>query len=82
MTLRAQGMPSRDLQALVLGEAAFVGISGLAAGLAVGLALGALLVHVLQPLFILAPVTAIPFGGAALLGGLVIAATVPRRSGP
>lgn len=76
VTLRAQGMPSRKLQALVLGEAAFVGLSGLAAGLLVGGAMGLLLVHVLQPLFILPPVPAIPFGEAALLAGMVIVATV------
>ncbi len=81
VTLRAQGMPSRNLQALVLGEAAFVGLSGLAAGVLVGLVLGALLVHVLQPLFILPPVTAIPLGGVALLGCLVVAATVASAVG-
>lgn len=76
VTLRAQGMPSGRLQALVLGEAAFVGLSGLAAGALVGAGTGALLVHILQPLFILAPVTTVPFGQAALLAGLVVGATV------
>lgn len=76
VTLRAQGMPSRKLQALVLGEAGFVAVSGLAAGLLVGSGMGLLLVRVLHPLFILPPVTTIPFRDAALLGGLVVAATV------
>ena len=76
VTLRAQGMPSRKLQALILGEAGFVGFSGLAAGLLVGGAMGLLLVKVLHPLFILPPVPTIPFGDAALLAGLVLAATV------
>lgn len=75
MTLLAQGMPSRSLQGLILGEAAFVAISGLIAGLIVGGAMGLLLVHILQPLFILSPVTTIPFADAALLAGLVIVAT-------
>lgn len=76
VTLRAQGMPSAGLQTLILGEAAFVALSGLAAGTVVGAGMGALLVHVLQPLFILAPVTTIALGQGALLAGLVIGATV------
>ncbi|MEO7197066.1 MAG: FtsX-like permease family protein [Solirubrobacterales bacterium] len=75
VTLRAQGMPSRKLQLLVFGEAAFVGISGLVAGLLVGSAMGLLLVHILQPLFILPPITTPPLGAAALLAALVLAAT-------
>ncbi len=76
VTLRAQGMPSRSLQTLILGEAAFVGLSGLAAGGLVGAGMGALLVHILQPLFILPPVTTVPLAQAALLAGLVIGATL------
>lgn len=76
VTLSAQGMPSRKLQALILGEAAFVSLSGLAAGIAVGAGMGILLVRVLYPLFILPPVTALPVADAALLVGLAIAATV------
>jgi putative ABC transport system permease protein len=76
VTLRAQGMPSRKLQALVLGEAAFVGLSGLVAGTLVGTGIGLLLVHVLEPLFILPPVGTAPWRDGALLAGLVVAATV------
>lgn len=75
VTLRAQGMPSRKLQLLVLGEAAFVAISGLIAGLLVGSLMGLLLVHILQPLFILPPVTTPPLAAVALLVALVLAAT-------
>ena len=75
VTLRAQGMPSRKLQALILGEAGFVALGGLVAGVVVGGAMGLLLVHILQPLFILPPATTIPLRGVALLVGLVIAAT-------
>ena len=76
IVMRAHGMPSRGLQSLVLGEAAFVGVSGLIAGAVVGLGLGLLLVHVLQPLFILPPIAAIPIGAAALLAGLLAVATL------
>jgi len=76
VTLLAQGMPSRKLQALIFGEAAFVGLSGLVAGILVGGGMGLLLVHILEPLFILPPVTRIPLRDAVLLAGLVVAATV------
>ncbi|MGH2945114.1 MAG: FtsX-like permease family protein [Solirubrobacteraceae bacterium] len=76
VTLRAQGMPSRKLQALILGEAAFVALSGLIAGVLVGGGMGLLLVHILQPLFVLPPVPSMPVGDAALLAALVVAATV------
>lgn len=76
VTLRAQGMPSWKLQALILGEAGFVGLSGLAAGVLVGGGMGLLLVRILQPLFILPPTTTIPTRDVALLVSLVIGATV------
>jgi hypothetical protein len=74
--LRAQGLSSRGMQPLILGEAAFVGISGLIAGTLVGAGLGLLLVHILKPLFILPPIATLPLGGAALLAGLVVVATL------
>ena len=76
VTLRAQGMPSWKLQALILGEAGFVGLSGLAAGVLVGGGMGLLLVRILQPLFILPPTTTIPMRDVALLVSLVIGATI------
>ena len=76
VVLRAQGLPSRKLQALVLGEASFVGISGLIAGVFVGTGFGLVLVHVLAPLFVLPPVATTPFAAVALLAGLVIGATL------
>lgn len=76
VVLRAQGLPSRGMQSLVLGEAAFVGISGLIAGTLVGAGLGLLLVHILKPLFILPPIATWPLAGATLLAGLVVAATL------
>ena len=76
VTLRAQGMPSRSLQALILGETAFVALSGLLAGVLVGGGMGLLLVHILQPLFILDPVPVLPLRDGAVLAGLLVAATV------
>jgi len=76
IVLIAQGFATRQLQALLLGEAAFVAISGLLAGLVVGGGLGLLLVNVLKPLFLLAPTTTIALGDGFRLAGLVIGATV------
>jgi putative ABC transport system permease protein len=91
VTLRAQGMASRKLQLLVLGEAAFVGISGLIAGVIVGGLMGLLLVQIIKPLFILPPIATPPIAASALLVILVLAAiaastfaalTILRRLSP
>jgi putative ABC transport system permease protein len=74
--LLAQGMRTRELQALVLGEAALVAVCGLAAGILVGAGMGYLLVHILRPLFILDPGVTLPAGKIAALAGLAMAATV------
>jgi putative ABC transport system permease protein len=76
VALRAQGMGGRQLRALVLGEAALVALCGLAAGLLVGTGMAYLLVHVLQPLFVLHPAVRFPAGQIAALAGLAMAATL------
>jgi putative ABC transport system permease protein len=89
--LRAQGMRSGELRALVLGEAAVVAAAGVAAGLAVGVGVAALLVRVLRPLFVLDPTLTIPGGeivlraalaGAATLASALAAAALLRRLKP
>jgi putative ABC transport system permease protein len=75
VTLRALGMQSRELRALVLGEAALVAVCGLAAGIVVGTGTAFLLVHVLRPLFILRPTVTFPAGDIATMTGLALAAT-------
>ena len=69
-------MQARELQALVLGEAALVAVCGLAAGLLVGTGMAYLLVHVLRALFILDPGVTFPAGDIAALATLVLAATL------
>jgi putative ABC transport system permease protein len=76
VTLRAQGLRTRELHAMVLAEAALVSACGLAAGLLVGSGIASLLVHILRALFILDPMVSFPVGRMAMLGGLVLAATV------
>jgi putative ABC transport system permease protein len=76
IALRARGLHARELQALVLGEAALVGLSGLAAGLLVGTGLAYLMVHILRPLFILDPSLTFPVSEIVTLGALALAAAL------
>jgi putative ABC transport system permease protein len=76
VALRALGMRTAELRALVLGEAALVAACGVAAGLAVGAGVAVLLVRVLRPLFVLAPGLAVPIGDLALVAGLAGVATL------
>ncbi len=76
VTLRAQGMRTREIRTLVLGEAAIVGLCGLAAGIVVGTGMAFLLVEVLRPLFILHPSVTVYTGDIVTLAGLAIAATL------
>lgn len=76
VTLRAQGMQTRELRALVLGESAFVALWGLLTGVAIGVGMAYLLVHVLRPLFVLRPVVVFPATDMAVLIGLAVAATL------
>jgi len=81
VTLRAQGLPARTLQALVLGETAFAAFVGLAVGTVVGTGMGLLLVGVLKPLFILAPAVTVPVTRGTLLFALVAGATLAASAG-
>jgi putative ABC transport system permease protein len=76
VALRAQGMQTREIQALVLGEAAPVAAFGLATGMLVGTGMAALFVHVLRPLFILDPGLTLSTADIAVLAALTIAATI------
>jgi putative ABC transport system permease protein len=75
VTLRAQGMPERQVGALVLGEAGLVAVGGLLAGAAVGVAMAYVFVHILRPLFVLEPRMTVDGTGLALLLALPIVAT-------
>jgi len=76
VTLRAQGMQTWEIRALVLGESFLVSLCGLVAGILVGIGMGFLLVHVLRPLFILDPGVTVSAGDLATLAGLAIGATL------
>ena len=76
VALRAQGLRSAELRALVLLEAAVVTICGLAAGLIVGTLTAFLSIRILRGLFILDPQLTLPPGRLATLGTLVVAAAL------
>jgi putative ABC transport system permease protein len=76
VTLRAQGLQTHELRALVLGETGVVTGFALVAGVLVGCAMGVLLVRVLQPLFVLGRDAAFSVAGTAVLAGLVVLAAV------
>jgi len=75
VTLRALGLRSGELRALVCGEAAIVALSGLAAGMLVGTGMGYLLVHILRPLFIIDPSVTFAAAPVATLAAVAAAAT-------
>ncbi len=76
VTLRAQGLQTRELRTLVLGETAVVTGFGLIAGVLVGAVMGYLLVRVLQPLFILNRSATLSILGTLALIGLVLLAAL------
>ncbi len=76
VTLSAQGMSTREIRILVVGESAIVAACGLVAGVVIGAGMAALLVHVLRPLFVLHPVFTSATRDVALLAGLAMVATV------
>jgi putative ABC transport system permease protein len=76
VTFRAQGMQTHELRALVLGETAVVTVFGLIAGVLVGTGMGYLLVHVLQPLFVLGRGATLSVLGTMTLVSLVLGAAL------
>ncbi len=76
VTLSAQGMATREIRILVVGESVVVVACGVVAGVVVGVGMAALLVHVLRPLFVLHPIFTPAVRNIALLAGLALVATV------
>jgi putative ABC transport system permease protein len=76
VVLRAQGLRSSELRALVLLEAAVVTIGGLAAGLLVGTVTASLSIRILRGLFILDPRMTVPLRQLASLSALVLTAAI------
>jgi hypothetical protein len=76
VTMRAQGLQSREIRALLIGETGAVTLSACAVGIVVGVGMAWLLVNVLRPLFVLTPTLVFPLGGVLGLVLLILAATL------
>lgn len=73
VTMRALGIRMRQLQALIVGEAALVAICGLVIGGLVGFGMAYMFVQVLRPVFTLPPNRlTLPAAELGLLAGLVL----------
>ena len=76
VSLRAQGMRTGDVRALVFGEAAVVASFGGCAGLLIGTGMAVTFVHMLRPLFILEPALGVQVGDIVSIVALAAAATL------
>jgi putative ABC transport system permease protein len=76
VTMRAQGMQSSEIRALVVAETSVAAGIGCLAGIGVGIGMAYFLVQVLRPLFVLTPHLVVPAGGLVVLVLLSIAATL------
>jgi ABC-type antimicrobial peptide transport system permease subunit len=75
VTLRAQGLLSRDIRRLVLAESGISSTIGAVIGLGVGIVIASQFVQVLRPIFTIAPPLRVPVSALSELGALVLAAT-------
>ena len=75
VTLRAQGLQSREIRRLVLAESSISATLGAAIGLLVGVGMASQLVLVLRPIFTLPPPLEVPVSELAVLAALVLGAT-------
>jgi putative ABC transport system permease protein len=75
VTLRAQGLHSREVRRLVLAESGISATLGAVIGLAVGVGIAGEFVRILRPIFTLAPPLDVPLSELGVLVGLVVGAT-------
>ena len=76
ITLKAQGMSSREIRMLIGAEAATATIAGSLVGVPVGLVMAYYFINVLRPLFVLSPPYVIPYGSIAIIVVSVIVAAI------
>ena len=75
VTLRAQGLHSREIRRLVLAESGIAAFLGAAIGLGIGVGMASQFVEVLRPIFTLAPPLRVPGPELSVLAALVLGAT-------
>jgi putative ABC transport system permease protein len=76
VTMRAQGLQSTEIRALIVAETGTVTLSACLTGIVVGIGMAVLLVNVLRPLFVLPPTLVFPVGSVLGLALLIVAATL------
>ena len=76
VTLKAQGMSSREIRALIGAEAATATIAGSLVGVPIGLVMAYYFINVLRPIFVLNPPYVIPYVSIAIIVVSVIVAAI------
>ena len=76
VTMRAQGLQSREIRSLIVAETGTVTVTACLVGIGVGVGMAFFLVNVLRPLFVLTPRLLFPAGGVLVLVLLVLVATL------
>jgi putative ABC transport system permease protein len=76
VTMRAQGLQSREIRALIVAETGAVTVTACVVGIVVGVGMAFFLVNVLRPLFVLTPRLLFPVGSVGVLVLLVVLATL------
>lgn len=76
VTLRAQGMLPRTIQAFIGAEAGTAAVAGCLVGVVVGLVMAYYFINVLQPLFVIPPTYVVPMASLGAILGAVLGATV------
>ena len=76
VTMRAQGLQSREIRGLIVAETGTVTLSACLTGIAVGVGMAAILVSVLRPLFVLTPHLVFPVGSILVVVLFVVVATL------
>jgi putative ABC transport system permease protein len=76
VTMRAQGLQSREIRALIVAETGTVTVTACLVGILVGVGMAFFLVNVLRPLFVLTPRLLFPAGSVGVLVLLVLVATL------
>jgi putative ABC transport system permease protein len=76
VTMRAQGLQSREIRALIVAETGTVTVSACLVGIAVGVGMASFLVNVLRPLFVLRPHLLFPADSLVIVVLFVVMATL------
>jgi putative ABC transport system permease protein len=74
--LKAQGMASKEIRALIGAEVVTVTFAGSLVGIPVGLSMAYFFINVLRPLFVLTPTFTIPYSSLIIITGTIMIAAI------